>query len=32
MIHWSARESALRRRAHDLMVMSPLPARARAVA
>ena len=32
MIHWSATESALRRRAHGLMAASPLPARTRAVA
>ena len=32
MIRWSVRENALRRRAHGLMAMSPLPARARAAA
>jgi len=31
MIHWSAKEGALRRRAHGLTAMGPLPDRARAV-
>ncbi len=32
MIHWSARESELRRIAHGLTALAPLPAGARAVA
>ena len=32
MIHWSARESDLRRAAHGLTALAPLPAGARAVA
>ena len=32
MIRWSARESVLRRRAHGLMAISPLPAFIQAVA